>query len=65
MGVLGWTEKDTLDSSLQGIAAALHSRKRFVGDILCAVFGKPDTPNSTTADAARPMSPQLFDALFG
>lgn len=65
MGVLGWTEKETLDTSLQGIVAALESRKRFVNDILRAAFGssEPDEP-AIPAEAARIMSPQLFDAMF-
>ena len=65
MGVLGWTEKDTLDASLQGIVAALESRKRFINDILQAVFGSPTTESAEpVAQTVRPMTPELFDALF-
>jgi hypothetical protein len=65
MGVLGWTETETLDTSLQGIIAALKGRNRFVTDILKAVFGG-DTGDATPKEktSVRPMTPELFDALF-
>ncbi len=67
MGVLGWTEEQTLDTTLQGIVAALRGRNRLIVNILKAVFGdgdgQPATPKQV--ESARPMSTELFDALFG
>lgn len=63
MGVLGWTEQETLDTTLQGIVAALKGRNRFVRNIIKTVFGE-DTPAPTKGIPERKMTPELFDALF-
>lgn len=67
MGVLGWTEEQTLDTTLQGIVAALRGRNRLITNVLKAVFGEGDgTPTpAKQVESSRPMSPELFDAMFG
>lgn len=61
MGVCGYTYDQVSAMPIDAILRAISSRKKFVGEILRAAFGS-DTPAS--AVAARPMTPQLFDAVF-
>lgn len=63
MGVLGWTYDQTLDTPMVAIAMALNARRRFVGEILKAVFGEPDVPEAPPT-SNRKMTPRLFDAIF-
>lgn len=63
MGVMGWTEEQTLQTTVPAIEAAYKGRCDFVSMVLNAVFGdgKPDKPKVS----ARPFSFALFDAQFG
>lgn len=63
MGVMGWTEEQTLQTTLPAIDAAYKGRCDFVGMVLKAAFGssEPEAPKVST----RPASLALFDAQFG
>ena len=58
LGWLGWTEEQALKSDVNAIQIAYAGRI----DLLTHIFGKrkDDKPNV----ASRPLTPQLFDALF-
>jgi hypothetical protein len=63
MGVMGWTEEQTLRTTVPAIEAAYKGRCDFVSMVLKAVFGtnEPEAPKVS----ARPFSFALFDAQFG
>lgn len=62
MGWLGWSEEQALSADVNAIAVAMQGRVA----MLRAVFGGGEQPTEVTPKdvSARPMSPQLFDALF-
>lgn len=63
MGVMGWTEEQTLQTTIPALEAAYKGRCDFVSAILKAVFGEGDKPEP--AQPARPLTFTLFDAMFG
>lgn len=65
MGVMGWTEEQTLQTTIPAIQLAYKGRCDFVSAILKAVFGEADKPAATPAAPARPLTFALFDAMFG
>lgn len=62
MGVLGWTEEQTLNTTMPGIVAALNGRNRLIRNILQAFDPSDQAP--IDEPATRPMSVALFDAIF-
>lgn len=58
MGWLGWTEEQTLQTTVPSIEIALAGRC----DMLRQIFGGSDEP--APKPVARPFSIKLFDALF-
>jgi len=60
MGWLGWSERIALSTSIPAIELALEGRV----EMLNAIFGGGESEQKPK-EATRPMSPQLFDALFG
>lgn len=61
MGVVGYTYEQVASMPMEAVARAIIARKKFVGDILGAVFGKPDEPEPVST---RPLSPALFKAAI-
>lgn len=61
MGVMGWTYDQVLDTPMPAIVAALGARRKFIGEILKAVFGSPDEPEPIKEK----VTPKLFRQLFG
>lgn len=59
MGWLGWSEEQTLRTTIPAIELAYEGRL----DMLRAVFGGGDA-QQPQGDANREMTPALFDALF-
>jgi hypothetical protein len=55
MGIVGYTYEQVQSMPMQAVARAIGARKKFVGDILGAVFGKRRTPSGTFPE--RPLSP--------
>lgn len=61
MGWLSWTEEQTLGTTIPSILLAYEGRQ----DMLKAIFGSSEEAQKPVKKAARSMSPQLFDAMFG
>lgn len=63
MGWLGWTPEQTYNAAIPDIMTAYEGRM----DMLKAIFGGGDDGRSggKPQTNGRPMSPQLFDAVFG
>jgi hypothetical protein len=59
MGWLGWTEDQTLQTTIPAIELAYEGRC----DMLRSIFGGGDEPAPAPA-ATREMTPELFDAVF-
>lgn len=54
MGVLGWTEQQTLDTTIPAIELAYNARTRFLADIVGAIFGKGEPePKPKAPDAPK------------
>lgn len=62
MGIVGYTYGQVQSMPMQAIARAIGARKKFVGDILGAVFGKVEDDKPKISD--RPLSPALFRAVM-
>lgn len=58
MGVIGWTEQQTLDTTIPAIELAYKGRSRFIADVAGAIFG-----GGGTDEAAAP-TPDDFRAVF-
>jgi hypothetical protein len=63
MGVCGYTFDEVSAMPIDALARAITARNKFVNAILRAALGG-DEP-APVAAAARPMTPALFDAVFG
>jgi hypothetical protein len=62
MGWMGWSEEQALRSDVNAIQVAYEGRC----DMLKAIFGGEDDDEPRTGDkAGPPMTPELFDAMFG
>lgn len=63
MGWLGWTPEQAFNASIPDILTAYEGRM----DMLKAIFGGSEDGGAKGAPSVngRPMSPQLFDAVFG
>lgn len=59
-GWIGWTEEQTLNTTMPGIESAHRGRV----NMLQAIFGKADEPSLAKKPSARHVTPKLFDALF-
>lgn len=59
MGWIGWTEEQTLQTTIPAIELAYRARC----DMLQAIFGGAE--DAAPAVSPRPMTPTLFNALFG
>lgn len=53
MGWLGWTEQQTLNTSMPAIVLAYEGRM----DMLKACFGTGDNPDAPPAEVAAPVAP--------
>jgi hypothetical protein len=62
MGVVGYTYDQVQDMPMAAIARAIVARKKLIGDVLDAVFGKPE-PEVVVSE--RPLTPALFKAVLG
>lgn len=65
MGWLGWTEEQTLQTTVPAIEIAYRGRCDMLQDVIKAAFGggedeKPAAPKASP----RPLTMKLFDALF-
>lgn len=60
MGWMGWTEEQTLRTTIPALELAFEGRC----DMLAAIFGGAETPAKKPV-SARPFSFALFDAQFG
>ena len=59
MGWLGWTEEQTLQTTIPALELAIAGRSEMIN----AIFGGgSDKPSPTSK---RHLTPELFDALFG
>lgn len=58
MGWLGWTEEQTLQTTIPALELAYQGRC----EMLAAIFGGKDS--APAVDNTRPMTPELFDAVF-
>jgi hypothetical protein len=63
MGALGWSEEQTLQTTLPAIELAYRGRCEFVSKIIGAVFGNNEPAPPPVSP--RPFSFALFDAQFG
>jgi hypothetical protein len=63
MGVVGFTYDQVQTMPMEAVARAIIARKKFVGDILTAVLGKPEDDKPTVSE--RPLTPALFKAVLG
>ena len=61
MGWLGWTEAQTLATSMQAIEAAYRGRVKMIQ----AMTGRTPAPTAAPTQGGVHMTPLLFDALFG
>ena len=62
MGIVGYTYEQVASMPMEAVARAIIARKKFVGDILAAVFGKPEPEEPPVS--SRPLSPALFKAAI-
>lgn len=62
MGVCGYTFDQVNAMPMEAIARAINSRNKLINTILRAFVGGPD--EAPVAEATRPMTPALFDAIF-
>lgn len=67
MGWLGWTEQETLDTSIPAIVLAYEGRSEMIRRTLESVFGsgddpEPDAPTPTTK--AKPLSAATVQSVF-
>jgi hypothetical protein len=64
MGVVGYTYEQVASMPMEAVARSIVARKRFVGDIIAAVLGKPDEPEEVSPVSGRPLTPALFKAAI-
>jgi hypothetical protein len=64
MGIVGYTYDQVQSMPMQAIARAIGARKKFVGEILGAVFGKGDPEDDAPKVSSRPLTPALFRAVM-
>lgn len=64
MGIVGYTYDEVNAMPMEAIERAVNARMKFVNNILRACFGEGEPP-APEPKATRPLSPKLFDALFG
>jgi hypothetical protein len=65
MGVVGYTYDQVQDMPMAAISRAIVARKKLVGDVLDAVFGKPEDNPAVPKVSERPLTPALFKAVLG
>lgn len=65
MGVCGYTYDEVSAMPIDALARAISSRNKFVNAILRAALGGPSEEDAAAPEVARPLTPALFDALFG
>lgn len=64
MGIVGYTYEQVASMPMEAVARSIVARKKFVSDILGAVFGKSDEAEETPQVSSRPLTPALFKAVI-
>lgn len=64
MGVVGFTYDQIQTMPMDAVARAITARKKLIGDVLGAVFGKPDEETAGPDVSIQPLTPSLFKAVI-